>query len=205
MPSYVMAQKLYKWVDENGNVTYQDRPPPEESASISTFTDQDDIEIEQPNLPDVPVVLFSIEECDVCDLVRDLLQVRGIPFEEKIAEGDLAVQQELQEISGGLMVPTLTIDEEVITGFNKAFILNELEEVGFPTEESAQASTDEEAEQQSQEGLSQDEIEQAAQDAADELINDDFLEEDDFVPLDENEELINAEEIPEDERIQVSQ
>lgn len=215
--------ELYKWVDEDGNVTYQDRPPPDESGQVQTFEQSSSQSPEGAAFPDVAVTLYSIEECDACDLVRKLLNERGLPFTEKDADNDAEIQAELKEAAGTLSVPVLVIGDEALTGYNKALILNELEEAGFPTTPGAavQARTQPEGgssgsgqlSREDLEGMTPEEIEQAARDAALRGEDNDLFDEDEgFLP---NEDIFNDdnepaaddvtqwEEIPEDERIRV--
>ncbi|MDZ7841008.1 MAG: glutaredoxin family protein [Gammaproteobacteria bacterium] len=124
--------KMYKWVDEDGNVTYQDRPPPEESGQGQTFSGSADTD-QAGGVPDVALTLYSIEQCATCDLVRKLLNERGLPFTEKNVEGDVEVQAELKELAGVVSVPVLAIGDQVLTGYNRDLIIKELDEAGFPT------------------------------------------------------------------------
>lgn len=215
--------KMYKWVDEDGNVTYQDRPPPDESGQVQTFQQPSSQSPEGTAFPDVAVTLYSIEQCDACDLVRKLLNERGMPFTEKDADNDAEIQAELKEAAGKLSVPVLVIGDEALTGYNKELILNELEEAGFPTTPgaAAQARTQPEGgssgsgqlSREDLEGMTPEEIEQAARDAALRGEDNDLFDEDEgFLP---NEDIFNDdnepaaddvtqwEEIPEDERIRV--
>lgn len=223
------ADTLYKWVDKNGNVTYQDQPPPNQSGDVETMVEQGNATPESPR-PDVSVVLYSIKVCDACDLVRHILQERGIPFREKNAEGDADVQAEIKKLAGVLSVPVLTIGDEVLTGYNRALILKDLTDAGFPT--SAQSSGQQTQGQQAQqaqkkpltrkdlEGMTPEEIQQAYRDAiARGEDNDLFQEDKGFATLNEDpfpneksdqpvhnpDDVTNLEEIPKDEQIQVSQ
>lgn len=208
-------EKLYKWVDENGNVSYQDRPPPGDSVQVETFSDETAAAAPESAPPDVDVVLYSIKVCDVCDLVRNLLEERGVPFEEKTADGDPEVQAELKEVSGVLSVPVLVIGEGVLKGYNRELILNELEEAGF----SIAVKAPEEREQtlpltsEDLESMTPEEVEQAARDAASRGEDNDLFEEDEgFATLNEDifndnsggdNDITELEEIPEDERIRI--
>lgn len=218
--------KLYKWVDEDGNVTYQDRPPPDESGKVQAF-DQvlggADSEGRRAAFPDVDVTLYSIEVCDACDLVRKLLNERGLPFTEKNADNDVEVQEELKEVSGALSVPALAIGDEVLTGFNRDLILRVLKDAGFPTTDNAQAQPSSEGAssgagpltREDLEGMTPEEIEQAARDAALRGENNDLFDEDEGFLLNEDifgdsgggspDDISQWEEIPEDEQIRVGE
>ncbi len=133
----VYAAKLYKWVDENGNVSYQDTPPPEdvefeEKAIRGGDTGGDYNESMQAAAETAPITLYRVETCDSCDLIDLHLKRNNVPFTEKNAAEDIVVQEELKAKSGGLQVPTLTIGDEVITGYSKSSIDNALVAAGYP-------------------------------------------------------------------------
>lgn len=199
--------KLYKWVDEDGNVTYQDRPPPDDTRPVQTFEQplEQSAETEQDvELPDVDLTLYSIDACDACDLVRNLLNDRGLPFTEKDAENDVAVQDELREVSGVLSVPVLVIGDEVLPGFNRDLILRVLADAGFPTDPGARAR----APESSGEEPAADDTDQAAGDAEPAGDETDTFEEDIFSGFDDapfTDDPSQWEEIPEDEQIRVGE
>lgn len=224
--SAASAEKLYKWIDENGNVTYQDEPPPTDSGQVQTMVERGAQPAPAAATPDVAVVLYSIKACDACDLVRNLLQQYGIPFEEKNAEGDVEVQAEVKKLSGVLSVPVLAIGDQALTGYNKELILNELGEAGFST--SLQASAEPSGEEpaansrkpvtrEDLEGMTPDERQQAARDSVARGEDNDIFDEDNGFTLNEDvfpndsasgaasDDITNLEEIPEDERIRVGQ
>lgn len=133
------AGKLYKWVDQDGNVTYQDQPPPGEATVIqddSTTSASPDsgttAETTQQTVAEAnPVTLFSVPVCNTCDLVRMVLEQNQVPFEEKNADRSVEVQQELEAKAGQLTVPILVIGEKVLAGFNVPEIMQELKTAGY--------------------------------------------------------------------------
>ncbi len=142
------AASLYKWVDEDGNIVYQDTPPPgnvdfEESKvdgvrpALSTDTGKQIEDAAREN----PVSLFTVPVCDSCDLVRLLLEKKSIPFAEKDVRNNQETQAELQEIAGALSVPTLVIGSKVLDGFSRSAITEALEEAGFPSVDEAATET----------------------------------------------------------------
>lgn len=209
--------ELYKWVDEDGNVSYQDSPPPEDSGQVQTFSGQSDESVAS-TLPDVDVVLYAIGDCDACDMARNLLNERGVPFQEKDAEGGAEIQAELREVAGVLSVPVVTIGDEVLTGYNRGLIVNELEEAGFEAGSMAAAETGSEGAGSAGngEGMTPEEMEQAARDiVSSDGGGDDPLQEDDgFSTFSEDlpgdggsasDDITQLEEIPENERIRVGE
>lgn len=135
------AAKLYKWVDKDGNVSYQDRPPPAgatavEEKALRTRAGEDQA------AEKVAVVLYVTPKCSSCDLARAYLQKRKVPFTEKNVESERALQDELKTKSGGLAVPTILVGDKVMRGYLESLLEGELDQAGYPK---AQADTDAEA------------------------------------------------------------
>jgi glutaredoxin len=177
----VSAAELYKWVDEFGNVTYQDSPP---SSSVSfeeqIYTDPNQtlqesvaFEIEEA-ANSSPVTFFSVPICDACDLVRLYLEQNSIPYTEKNIQDNVELQQELKILADALRVPTLAIGDELIDGYSKSAMRNALIENGYPIEQ-IEAGV-------SPEGDTEDDPLQAEEETADEedLFSEDTMEMENF-------------------------
>ncbi len=137
----VNAAELYKWIDADGNVTYQDTAPPTDvSYEEQTYADPD--VVLEDDLKDSivsaaeesPISLYSVPNCDACDLVRFYLDKNTIPFAEKDIENNLTMQQELRLKTGELRVPTLIIGDDMIDGYSKLAIRKSLIANGYPLE-----------------------------------------------------------------------
>lgn len=193
------AQKLYKWVDDQGNVFYQDQLPPDADETTEAYAEDPElIDAAKPNpaaaaAKSHPVTLFSIPVCDACDLVRNMLKKNGVPFNEKDANDDPAVQNELMKLSGQLSVPLLTVGKKVIYGYNSMAIEEELSNAGYLGDKSKRSA-------EQSDSLSPEEVEKQAALAGAEFASE--LEELEQNSPDEQ-ELV--EEIPEDEQIKVGQ
>jgi len=132
------AVKLYKWVDENGRVIYQDQKPP-----IDNFEEKN-INVQGANLdkdPDfamstaaatTPVVLYAVAQCESCDLMRLFLQHYEIPFTEKNVQGDPKIQDELISIAGALRVPLLKVGDKTVDGYSRTAIADLLKSYHYP-------------------------------------------------------------------------
>jgi len=137
MSSHTAALTIVECVDGEGNTSYRDSCPPEMSEkSKKEFRGEPEPEI-PPSAAEVasthPVTLFVAPNCNACDLVRNLLQGREIPFAEKDASEDPEIQAELSEVTEGpLVVPTLTIGDIKITDYDKIKLETALSSVGFP-------------------------------------------------------------------------
>jgi len=134
------AITLYKWVDEEGNISYQDQPPEKgqkyEERSFSsegTRTGDTNNEIARSRaIQENPVTLYTAENCDSCDLVGKILDSNNIPFEKIPVDNAPDAQKVLSELIGSIRVPTLIIGEKVINVSNRAAIEDALRKSGYP-------------------------------------------------------------------------
>jgi glutaredoxin len=130
----VQAERLYKWVDQYGNVSYQDKPPPEGSGRV-----------EQKNMrtkdtgaggdvgSKAPVTLYSAPKCTQCDIARMHLKKRKVPFSEiDVSEKNPEAQQEMVKKVGELLIPTLTVGSKVMRGYLESLLDGELDAAGYP-------------------------------------------------------------------------
>jgi glutaredoxin len=126
------AGKLYKWIDKEGNVSYQDRPPPPESGRVEEKTLRGATTAPAPEGPKrPPVVLYVVPDCSSCDLMRAVLQRRKIAFDEKNVESNAEMQTELKKKTGGLSVPAVTVGDKVVKGYSEAALEGELDAAGY--------------------------------------------------------------------------
>lgn len=170
------AENLYKWVDENGNVTYQDRPPPEQSTGEERYIEGSD---DVYRLAGDGIVLYAAGACDACDRVRDLLVEYQVPFEERNPFGNAETRAELEELSGSLSVPVLLIANEVLAGYDEQLISSALARAGFTTRADAPAQSPQPSVTREElERMTPAEVEQAARDAVARGVDNDLFERD---------------------------
>ena len=195
------AQKMYKWVDEQGNVFYQDQPPPGADSTVEAYAEDSELVADEAEdkkaapTGKYPVTLFSIPVCDACDLVRNMLRKNSVPFTEKDANNDAAVQNELMKISGQLSVPLLAVGPKVVYGYNSMEIAEELTNAGYLRDEKSKQSDAGAAEAGT---LTPQEVEQQAA-----LAGAEFASELEELELDNFDDSEVVEEIPEDEQIKI--
>lgn len=124
--------------DKEGNQFFADRCPPNAAklgekqvpGGLRKNADQALAEVSKQN----PVVLFSVADCDACDLVRHQLTTRGVPFIEKDVGDNLEHQTALKTMAnGGTTVPTVAIGTRAFTGYSRAALEMGLNEAGYPT------------------------------------------------------------------------
>lgn len=140
------AAKLYKWVDQHGNVSYQDQPPPSDKGKVEERyvgerapTGADDAAASDA-AASAPVVLYSTTKCTPCDNARAYLRGRGVPFAEKNVQTSRELQKELLQKTGQLVLPTITVGAKVMQEYSQAWLESELDQAGYPKAASATAA-----------------------------------------------------------------
>ncbi len=135
-----VGKKLYKWVDREGNVSYHDYPPPDESKYkveerlIKGEKAPAKKPVEENDKPLPPVVMYMIPKCLSCDMARNYFQRRKVPFTEKNVEGNRLLLEELRKKAGSLSVPTILVGDKVMQGFLESLLAGELDAAGYPPE-----------------------------------------------------------------------
>lgn len=140
------GQKLYKWVDKDGRVSYHDKPPADEAGGRveekSVRLDGDKPAANNDGTDAAakfPVTLYSAPKCSSCDSARAYLKGRGVPFTEKNVEGDRKLQDELIKQAGGLAVPTIMVGTKVMRGYLESLLEGELDQAGYGRPTSAES------------------------------------------------------------------
>lgn len=135
------ALKLYKWVNDEGRVSYQDHPPPEtddyEERNINiqgANLEKDDNFAMSEAAEATPVILYAVTKCESCDLMRLFLEHHQVPFTEKNVQGDQDVQNELVELVGALRVPLLKVGDKTVDGYSRSAMADLLKSFNYPIE-----------------------------------------------------------------------
>lgn len=155
LASPALAGKLYKWVDERGNISYQDRPPPEgqgrvEEKNVRAGTGAASVSVD-PGAAEAaakaPVTLYMIPKCSPCDAARAYLKKRKVPFTEvNVSEKNPQGQEAMRKKVGELSVPTITVGGKVMQGYVESLVSGELDQAGYPpTEETSEPEASEDA------------------------------------------------------------
>jgi glutaredoxin len=139
--SAVDAQKLYRWVDKDGKVTYSDQPPPKEikkaeerrlqTPSIETSTLPYDL---QKAVKDFPVTIYTTPDCAAeCRMARDYLARRGVPYTEKsIASNEEIAALKAEFKTENLFVPAILVGTQKRQGFEENAWNGLLDLAGYP-------------------------------------------------------------------------
>ena len=138
LASQAAFAQQYRWLDENGGVHYTDTPPPPTAKSGerkklkgNAVGSQTSYELERA-LKTAPVTLYSHPDCkDLCQLARDVLNKRGVPFTE-VSATDEAKLEQLRRVSGGTRVPVLVVGRQVETSVSADAYSQALDLAGYP-------------------------------------------------------------------------
>lgn len=131
------ATRLFKVVDQYGNVSYQSRPAPLDPGVISEEKDFNIGKEKSDNsLASIarknPVIIYSAPNCNSCNEARDFLDSLKIPYTDKNAQASIEVSNELKKVSGALTVPVITIGKKVLQGYTRPWLESELDKAGYP-------------------------------------------------------------------------
>jgi glutaredoxin len=143
------ADTLYKWVDNQGRISYHDQPPPDgagyrvEEKMLGSGNKRKEDNTLANVVEKYPVVLYSVPACGSCDLARAYLQKRKVPFTEQNLDNNPELQQALKKKIGSLSAPTLMIGEKVMKGYVESVLEGELDEVGYPKLQTAESTAGE--------------------------------------------------------------
>lgn len=73
-------------------------------------------------MADKKVVIYSTPTCPYCKRAKDYLSRKGIPFVDRNVAVDRDAAKEMIQKSGQMGVPVITIDNEVVVGFNRTML-----------------------------------------------------------------------------------
>src|SRR4051794_12529535 len=134
------AHALYKVVGPDGKITYTDRPAVSPDNKVQSVNSSggvaDDVALPyelRQIAQRFPVTLYGTKDCPPCDMARQLLRQRGIPFAEK----SISTREDgeaLQRITGGRDLPAATIGAQVLRGFQREDWSSYLDAAAYPKE-----------------------------------------------------------------------
>ena len=133
------ASAQYRWVDKDGRTGYGDSPPRDAKSvqrldlrGVDSADASKDLPFELKRAVDrFPVTLYSAAACQPCDLARNFLHSRGIPYSERTI-GNENDAEELKRISGGIRLPVMTVGRQVQVPFDPELWTSTLDAAGYP-------------------------------------------------------------------------
>ena len=73
-------------------------------------------------MTDKKVVIYSTPTCPYCKRAKDYLSQKEIPYTDINVAQDKDAAKEMIQKSGQMGVPVITIDNEVVVGFNQSML-----------------------------------------------------------------------------------
>ncbi len=64
------------------------------------------------------VIIYTTSWCPFCEMTKEFLKQKNIPYEEKNVEFDMQAREEMVQKSGQLGVPVIDIEGKIIVGFS---------------------------------------------------------------------------------------
>lgn len=65
------------------------------------------------------ITIYTTSTCPYCKEAKDFFKEKGIKYKEIDVENNEKAQKEMIEKSGGMSVPVIVIEDEVMVGFDK--------------------------------------------------------------------------------------
>lgn len=113
--STVSAAGIQKWVDENGQAHYGERPP----ANQKTGTIKNNISVVTVDVgATMPsVILYSTSRCGYCKKAKAFMSANKIQYREYDIEKNAVAHSEYKRM-GGKGVPLLVMQDRTLHGFS---------------------------------------------------------------------------------------
>ncbi|NND82152.1 MAG: DUF4124 domain-containing protein [Gammaproteobacteria bacterium] len=134
-----LAAKLYKWTDADGNVSYQDQPPPDNVES-EVIANQVSGGASTPanSGSRSPVVIYTVANCSSCAALLAKMRELKVPAEERSLQ-DREVQARILALTDSLKAPTMFIGEEMVQTLTDSNIIKLLGAAGYDVGQTAAA------------------------------------------------------------------
>jgi len=129
------AATLYRWVNPEGVVTYQNSPPPPSVGHVKVMHvdgHNSATSMRQALAAMHPVVLYKAPHCTPCKQVSDYLHKRRVPFKVVDVSANRAALVAMKKRTGATTVPTIMVGHHVLIGYIPAALKAELTAAGYP-------------------------------------------------------------------------
>lgn len=135
------ALAQFKVVQPDGRVLYTDIPPVSTDARVTSLGRQAVPLVREAALPDslrrvaerYPVTLYASTDCEPCNSGRQLLQQRGVPYQERLVISNEDILA-LERLVGSRTVPALVIGTQPVRGYTAQEWGAYLDVAGYPHE-----------------------------------------------------------------------
>jgi glutaredoxin len=134
----VAQAQQYRWTDEKGRRQFGDTPPPgakdvRKSEVVTAKPAPEALPFELTELQkNFPVTVYTAPICkEPCQLARDLLNKRGVPFNE-IQVWTPETLEQLKNAANTENVPALVVGRSALSGFDSSQYNALLDSAGYP-------------------------------------------------------------------------
>ena len=134
------AMAQYKIVGPDGKVTYTDKPPTpsdiriDNGATAGPGTAATGMPYEtRQAMGKYPVILYATKNCAACDMARDALKNRGVPFNEYSITMDADIEA-LKARFGNGSLPVIAIGSQTMKGYSSNDLQGYLDAAGYPAQ-----------------------------------------------------------------------
>lgn len=134
----VCAETTYRWVDPStGGTVISDLPPPAGARQVMKYTGGSGSELQLPYAvrqasEKFPVILYTSAGCVTCKDARALLERRGVPFSERVANSEEEVAEIGRQLGGDAVLPSISVGRQSARGFSAAAWNELLDAAGYP-------------------------------------------------------------------------
>lgn len=136
MSTHSNAQKLYKWVDAQGNISYQDQPPPE-NAKVLDQKEVGDRRSPPSEANSDPIKIYTVENCAPCaQSVLHMIKM-GVPHVELPLSEDREAQSLILEKTSSLIAPTILVGDSVLQAPSNDELTEAIKAAGYELPDSA--------------------------------------------------------------------
>ena len=132
MLASLASAEIYKWVDKNGKIHYEDRPPVSKEArplkiDLETYSTVEirplDVGVESQINSVRPgqksVVMYSTAWCGVCKKAKQYFSTNNIPFQEYDVEKSGKGKRDYKKLKAK-GVPVILVGKQRMNGFSAA-------------------------------------------------------------------------------------
>jgi glutaredoxin len=114
--------EIYKWIDQQGNIHFTDRPPANEitekiEVEINSYTSPKIIDLDRLFGKSNKLVMYSTAWCGYCKKARDYFNSNNIAFDEYDIENTNKGKRDYKKL-GGSGVPIILMGNKRMNGFS---------------------------------------------------------------------------------------
>ncbi|HUW97360.1 MAG TPA: glutaredoxin family protein [Acidiferrobacter sp.] len=131
---YAQAATLYRWVNPEGVVTYQNTPPPQSARGVKVIhlSGHSSSAHASAGAPKgQSVVLYQAPNCTPCRQASTYLSHHKIPFKTIDVGASQAALQAMKKKTGSTTIPTITVGAHVLMGYLPSMLAKELTVAGY--------------------------------------------------------------------------